>query len=264
MPSLAACRSGLLAAAALFLAVACGTDPPVADSVTVSPGEETLAMGATIQMTAKVADENGDAIADAGVTWSSSDDAVATVSDSGLVTAVASGTTTVTATSGSAKGMATVTVEEPAIVTDGDSFELTKEEWGGHTWYTTAIPYSFTNRTGSKVYLPNCRGGFEIKLEVEAAGDWIYYWSPILLNCLSPPIVIEPDEVYQGFVDVLGCTSGGSCAPRLTLPRTDSTAHRIVWTDALSSYDEDGPPWGDLIPLEERVSNHFTLVVVSR
>ncbi|MCY3808898.1 MAG: Ig-like domain-containing protein [Gemmatimonadetes bacterium] len=111
MTSLAGSRRGLLAAAALFLAVACGSDPPVADSVTVSPGERTLAVGGTVQLSAKVADENGDDIADAEVTWSSSADAVATVSDSGLVTAVASGMATVTATSGSAKGTATITVE---------------------------------------------------------------------------------------------------------------------------------------------------------
>ena len=111
MSSLAISRSGLMAAAALFLAVACGSDPQVADSVTVSPAESTLASGKTVQLTAKVADKDGGAIADAKVTWSSSDDKVATVSDSGLVTAVASGKATVTATSDSKKGTATVTVE---------------------------------------------------------------------------------------------------------------------------------------------------------
>lgn len=111
MPSPTGCRSGLLAAAALSLAFSCQSQPPFAESVTVSPGESTLASGATIQLAAKVADQNGDAIADTEVTWSSSNDAVATVSDSGLVTAVASGTATVTAASGSAKGTATVTVE---------------------------------------------------------------------------------------------------------------------------------------------------------
>ena len=112
MPSSAVSRSGLLAAVALFLAVACGSDPPVADKVTVSPGEHTLtAVGDTVQLSAKVADQNGDDIADAKVTWASSDDKVATVSASGLATAVAAGTATVTATSGSAKGTATITVK---------------------------------------------------------------------------------------------------------------------------------------------------------
>lgn len=97
---------------------------------------------------------------------------------------------------------------------------------------------------------------------METAGNWVHYWSPLRQLCLSPPLVIEPDEVYQDTLRVEGCASGEGCFQRLTPPDTDSTAFRIVWTDALSSYDDGGPPWGDLIPLEERVSNHFTLVVV--
>lgn len=262
MPSLAASRNGLLAAAALFLAVACGSDPPVADSVTVSPDEETVAVGATVQLTAKVADENGDDIADAEVTWSSSDDAVATVSDSGLVTAVASGTATVTATSGSANGPATVTVEQdPPIVTDGDSFELTKSEWVGHTWYGTAIPYSFTNRTGSKVYIDRGCGSRHFQLEVHEDGEWVPYWSPVVCLIGASFTTIEPGEVYQDSALVGGCPSG-NCYPRLTLPDTDS-GFRIVWV-AWSSVDENqygDPIPGDPVPLEERVSNRFTLVV---
>ena len=152
-------------------------------------------------------------------------------------------------------------VEDTALVTDGTSFRLDKENWRGHVWYRTEIPYSFTNRTGSKVYLLNCRGDFDIRVQVEEAGYWTHFWSPVLRACLSPPIVIEPGEVYETTVDVVGCTSGGSCGPRLTLPPTASTRYRILWGDARSTYDHDGPPWGEVIPLEERVSNSFTLQV---
>lgn len=160
-------------------------------------------------------------------------------------------------------------VQDPALVTGGDSFELRDTVFVGYTWYETTIPYTFTNRTGSKVYLPNCRGDFRITLEVYEGGEWVHYWSsPGLLVhetadvCPSSPIVIEPGEVYPGTLHVRACTLGGGCAPRrtVTLPGTDSTQYRIVWTDALSSYDKETFS-GDLIPLEERVSNHFTLVV---
>jgi len=154
-------------------------------------------------------------------------------------------------------------VEDTALVTDGTSFPFEKKNSLGHVWYRAEIPYSFTNRTGSNVYLLNCRGGFAVRLQVEEAGHWAHYWSPVILACLSPPIVIEPDEVYETTVNVVGCTSGGNCAPRLTLPSSASTRYRIMWGDGRSSYDHDGPPWGDLIPLEERVSNSFTLRVAN-
>ncbi|MDE2764607.1 MAG: hypothetical protein OXQ94_07525 [Gemmatimonadota bacterium] len=151
-------------------------------------------------------------------------------------------------------------VEDTALVTDGTGFRIEREGGGRHIWYGGEIPYSFTNRTGSKVYLPNCRGGFDVTLEMEKDGEWVHIFSPILLDCLSPPIVIEPDEVYETTLRVVGCLEG-NCGPRLVLPPSSSTPVRIVWGDALSSYDEDANPFGELIPLEERVSNRFTLQV---
>ena len=150
-------------------------------------------------------------------------------------------------------------VEDTALVTDGTSFRIEKEGGGRHSWYGGRIPYSFTNRTGSKVYLPNCRGGFDVRLEMETAGEWVHIWSPVLLLCLSQPMVIEPDEVYETTLRVAGCLDG--CGPRLVLPPSSSTPIRIQWGGALSSYDEDAYPFGEPIPLEERVSNRFTLKV---
>ena len=99
----------LLAAVALLFAVACGTDPEV-DSVTVTPANPTVAVGATTELTATVKDADGMTITDAEVTWSSSAEAMATVDDMGTVTGVAAGTADITATSGSASGKVTVTV----------------------------------------------------------------------------------------------------------------------------------------------------------
>ena len=55
-------------------------------------------------------DQNGQPVAGADVNWSSSDDNVATVSSSGLVTAVMNGTAQITATGGNASASVTVTV----------------------------------------------------------------------------------------------------------------------------------------------------------
>ncbi len=88
-------------------------DPPRPTTVTVTPATVQLtALGATEQLTAEVRDQNGNAMAGAAVSWASSAASVATVSASGLVTAVVNGTATITATAGSASGSATVTVAQ--------------------------------------------------------------------------------------------------------------------------------------------------------
>ena len=80
--------------------------------VRVSPDSVTLfAIGDTVRLAAEALDSNGYEVANAEFAWSSADSVVA-VDSSGLVTAVANGTTVVTATSGEASGSATVTVEQ--------------------------------------------------------------------------------------------------------------------------------------------------------
>ncbi len=99
-------------------------------SVVVSPSEETIALGNTLQLTAEAFDESGHAVAEVEFSWESSDAAVATVDASGLVTGVAVGTATITASAGSGQGTAEITVmdlERAALValyeaTDGPNW----------------------------------------------------------------------------------------------------------------------------------------------
>ena len=81
------------------------------DSVGVLPAEATIgALGDTLRLAAEAFDANGRAVAGAEFSWESSDDAVAAVDGSGLVTAAANGTATITASAGEASGSAVVTV----------------------------------------------------------------------------------------------------------------------------------------------------------
>ncbi|HEV8400740.1 MAG TPA: Ig-like domain-containing protein [Gemmatimonadales bacterium] len=82
---------------------------PVA-SVVVTPNPATVSVGLTVQLTASPRDAGGNPLAGRVVTWGSSAPAVATVSASGVVTGVASGTVTITATSEGQSGTSTVTV----------------------------------------------------------------------------------------------------------------------------------------------------------
>ncbi len=79
-------------------------------SVEVSPSAETIGLGGTLQLMAEGFDANGHAVAGAEFSWESSAAAIATVDASGLVTGVAEGVTTITASSGGASGAATITV----------------------------------------------------------------------------------------------------------------------------------------------------------
>jgi len=90
------------------------TPIPVA-SVTVDPSTVSLTTGGTQQITATPRDAQGNALADRAVTWESQNTNIATVSPTGLITAVAPGTTTVTATSEGKVGTVTVTVTAPAV-----------------------------------------------------------------------------------------------------------------------------------------------------
>ncbi len=91
-----------------------GTEPSrVATTVVITPPTASFtAIGQTQQFAAVVKDQNGDTLVNAGVTWSSGDAAVVSISSSGLATAVANGTAQVTATSGTANGNASVTVAQ--------------------------------------------------------------------------------------------------------------------------------------------------------
>ena len=88
------------------------TQAPVA-TVTVAPSASTLTVGATQQLTATTLDASGNVLAGRTVTWSSSDVTKATVSASGMVTAVAAGSAVITATSESRSGTAAITISGP-------------------------------------------------------------------------------------------------------------------------------------------------------
>ncbi len=104
-----------------------------AGSITIEPSSATLmALGETAQLTATVLDRNGQPVSGAVVTWASSDEAVATVSAQGLVTAVSNGTATITARAGDASATAEVTVLVPR--TDRDRLIAFYESAGGGQW----------------------------------------------------------------------------------------------------------------------------------
>ena len=87
--------------------------PP--DTLHVQAGPGHLAVGDTVRLGVELRDAGGRALAVSAVAWSSSDPEIATVSPSGVVTAVAPGVVMVTATSGTASTTAYILVTDPAV-----------------------------------------------------------------------------------------------------------------------------------------------------
>jgi acid phosphatase type 7 len=96
---------------------------PVA-SVDVTPATASVTAYGTVQLAAQAKDANGDPVAGASITWTSSDPGIANVNARGSVVGIAAGTASITATSGGASGTAVVTVQAysgpPVLAGAGD------------------------------------------------------------------------------------------------------------------------------------------------
>ncbi|AHG91641.1 Ig domain protein group 2 domain protein [Gemmatirosa kalamazoonensis] len=108
--TISATSGGVTGSAALTV-----TAPPPAPvaAVSVTLGASTLAIGATTTATATLSDASGNVLTGRPIAWTSSDPSIATVSSSGVVTAVSAGSASITATSGGVSGSAGVTVQQP-------------------------------------------------------------------------------------------------------------------------------------------------------
>jgi uncharacterized protein YjdB len=89
----------------------------LASAVTLTPAAMTLVAGATQQLAAQVTDGSGNILPERPITYRSDAPAIATVSATGLVTAVAPGQTRIVATSEGRTGAATVVVLPVPVAT---------------------------------------------------------------------------------------------------------------------------------------------------
>ncbi len=114
------------------------TQPSIA-SVVVSPASASVPVGQTLQLTGTPEDANGNPLPGRTISWSSGNSAVATVNGNGLVTGVAAGATTITATSEGTSGTAAVTVTSVPVASVTVS-PATVSLQPGQTQQLTATP----------------------------------------------------------------------------------------------------------------------------
>jgi len=96
------------------------TAAPAASSVAavvINPPAPTLALNASLPLQVQVQDASGAVVADAPVIWTVRDPTIARVSETGVVTALALGTTEVAASSRGKSGIATITVQRTPVAT---------------------------------------------------------------------------------------------------------------------------------------------------
>jgi acid phosphatase len=113
---------------------------PVA-SVTVTPASATVSAGSSVQLTATPKDANGNPLVGRTVTWQSSNTSAATVNSSGLVTGVAAGSATITATSEGQSGTSAITVTPPGTSQFGHVFIVTEENTDYVDVTSSSMPY---------------------------------------------------------------------------------------------------------------------------
>lgn len=103
-----------------YVKVYSGTTTTAVTSVSVSPATLTMELNATSQLTKTISPSNA---TNQNVTWTSSNTSVATVSTTGLVTAIGAGTATITVKTvdGAKTAVATITVNAPSNASDFDN-----------------------------------------------------------------------------------------------------------------------------------------------
>src|SRR5207245_2647053 len=133
-------------------------------SVAVTPSPAGVQVGLTLQLTATPKDANGNPLSGRVITWASDNTSVATVDGNGLVTAVAVGSATITATSEGKSGTSVVTVTavpvasvtvtpSPATVQQGSTVQLTAtpQDANGNPLSGRVVTWSSDNTAVARV-----------------------------------------------------------------------------------------------------------------
>ena len=144
-------------------------------TVEVSPSTLSIPPGGTGQLTARVLDQNGDVLPGRTVSWSSDDGSVASVNQSGLVSAVGNGSAQVTATAGGVQGAASVSVGTTgAIQLSLEEVMFETEEGGG------VAPVNVAVTNGGSGSLTN------VQFSVDYGGATSGWLSPSLNQNVTP------------------------------------------------------------------------------
>ncbi|PKL56604.1 MAG: hypothetical protein CVV35_04110 [Methanomicrobiales archaeon HGW-Methanomicrobiales-6] len=187
----------------------------ILDSIQVTPLTATLAINETEQFNATALDQFGNAMTDVAINWTSGNEAVGTIDAEGVFTALAAGTTNVTATADNVTGSATVIVEEPILdsiqvtptgatlgIGDTQRFIVTARDQDGNVMSDVAINWTSSNETVGTIDAD----GFFSALDdgtatVTATAENVTATANVTVNNEDPAlasIVVTPSEITFG------------------------------------------------------------------
>jgi uncharacterized protein YjdB len=214
--------------------------PAAISSLSITPGTDTVSSGHTVQLTAHAADSAGNELTGRTVGWASSDEGVATVSTSGLVTAAKIGTTTITATSEgvhatasirvAAGGVAKITVDPGSVgLVAGKTQQLSasmKDE-SGNALATQGITWSSANNSIASVSTSGMVTALHTgSTTISASANGITGQASVVVSAGAvADIAVSPSSV--------SLTNGGT--EQLSAKLTDASGNTLNQTVAWSS-----------------------------
>ena len=166
-------------------------------TVTVSLASSSIAIGATTQATAVLKDATGGTLTGRTVTWTSGTTSVATVSASGVVTAVDAGTSVITASSETKTGSATITVVPNPPAAPSLSGPANRSSGAG-----TTPTFSWSPASGASSYT------LEVATSSSFGASNVINQAGITATSFTPTAALGVGIVY--FWRVTAVNSGGS------------------------------------------------------
>jgi hypothetical protein len=184
---------------------------PVA-SVTVALASSTLNPGQTTQATARTLDANGNVLTGRAIAWSTNNTAVATVSSAGVVTAVASGSALIVATSEGKSGNSPLTVQSTPPPPPPGGTLLFEEDFentniASRGWYdNTSVQLSTTEHIAGSIssaqyrFLAGARtptsGGSQRHKFTPSNSFYLSYYVKYSTNWVGSGQAYHPHEFY--------------------------------------------------------------------
>jgi hypothetical protein len=226
---------GRLLSLILPILAACGSDATGSNNVlpdgevarvAVTPASATLDIGATTQLTAVPYDASGREVPGKSVAWSSSASTIVSVSSTGMLTGVAEGSATITATVDGRRGTAAVSVVPRSnslgtITVNGTQTFQTMTGWEAlqeigqaecdpraYQSYKQEVLDRAVNELGINRIRVGLRNGYENPTDrwpQKASGQltfdqWKVYWFQVV-NDNADPMVINPAGFNWGYLD---------------------------------------------------------------
>lgn len=226
-------------AAALVFVCSCEKEPKevAVTGVSIDQSSVEMMIGEKIQLSATITPADA---TDQRITWSSSKKSVATISDRGLVTAVAEGTTTIKARAGGKTSACIVTVKKEIISVTSISLDLSTLSLTKGESKTLVATVSPSNATYKKIIWtssdPNVASvNSEGKVSAVAKGNANITVQVDDVKATCAVTVIVPVESISINKTNLTLKKGESETLVATVKPDDATEHTVTWTSSNSS-----------------------------